>query len=185
MVVTPFVPGLGELMLVYTALQLANDVLEGIVDLAEGQVIEGAEHFIGVASDLIQFAIFAAGGEIVSVFKRSAFVDGLRAVKVGDQQRLWNPDLAPYAKKDLQLPSDSRPDELGLHSHQEQKSCPWMTSTTSSSTKRPPILTGSNTPPVPRPIHPRSTITAVAPGPTKGKTRTPGTVRPYATAWGP
>ncbi len=124
MVVTPFVPGLGELMLVYTALQLANDVLEGIVDLAEGQVIEGAEHFIGVASDLIQFAIFAAGGEIVSVFKRSAFVDGLRAVKVGDQQRLWNPDLAPYAKKDLQLPSDSRPDELGLHSHQEQKILP-------------------------------------------------------------
>lgn len=124
MVITPFVPGLGELMLVYTALQLANDVLEGIVDLAEGQVIEGAEHFIGVATDLIQLAIFAEGGEVVSVFKRSSFVDGLRAVKVGDQQRLWNPDLAPYAKKDLQLPSDSRPDELGLHSHQEQKILP-------------------------------------------------------------
>ncbi|KAA6176257.1 hypothetical protein F3K50_08710 [Pseudomonas marginalis] len=124
MVVTPFVPGLGELMLVYTALQLANEVLEGIVDLAEGQVIEGAEHFIGVATDLIQLATFAEGGEIVSVFKRCAFVDGLRAVKVGDQQRLWNPDLAPYAKKDLRLPSDSRPDELGLHSHQEQKILP-------------------------------------------------------------
>lgn len=124
MVITPFVPGLGELMMVYTALQLANDIVESAVYLAEGQFAEAAEHFVTVVTDVIQLVAFAKGGEIVSAFKRSPFVDGLRAVKVGDQQRLWNPDLTPYAKKDLQLPTDSRPDELGLHSHQKQKILP-------------------------------------------------------------
>ncbi|WP_237151273.1 NEL-type E3 ubiquitin ligase domain-containing protein [Pseudomonas sp. ADAK18] len=121
MVITPFVPGLGELMLAYTAYQLADDAIEGVVDLAEGQFKEAAEHLIAVTTDILQLGAFAAGGEVASAFKRSPFVDGMRAVRVGDEQRLWSPDLGPYAKGDLQLPADSRPDALGLHSHQNQK----------------------------------------------------------------
>ncbi len=121
LVVTPFVPFLGELMLAYTAYQLTSDVIEGLVDLAEGQVIEAAEHLVTVTTDAIQLALFAVGGEVASTFRRSLFVDNLRAVEVGGRKRLWNPDLAPYAHDNLQLASDSQPDELGLHTHQNQK----------------------------------------------------------------
>lgn len=121
LVITPFVPFLGELMLAYTVYQLADDTIEGIVDMAEGQFREAAEHLITVTTDAFQLATFTAGEEIASAFKRSVFVDGLRPVQVGDQQRLWNPDLAPYAKGELTLPTDSQPDALGLHSYQNQK----------------------------------------------------------------
>ncbi|AZF35860.1 hypothetical protein C4J88_1061 [Pseudomonas sp. R4-39-08] len=124
LVITPFVPFLGELMLAYTAYQLTSDVIEGVVDLAEGQFIEAAEHLVTVATDTIQLGLFAVGGEVASAFKRSLFVDNLRAVEVDGQQRLWNPDLAPYAHDNLQLASDSQPDELGLHTHQDQKVLP-------------------------------------------------------------
>lgn len=120
MVVTPFVPFLGELMLAYTAYQLSSDVIEGLVDLSEGQFRETGEHLISVATDIVQLATFAAGTTLGGAFKRSAFVDGLHKVDVGAQQRLWHPDLAPYARNDLQLRYDAQPDALGLHSHNEQ-----------------------------------------------------------------
>lgn len=124
LVITPFVPYLGELMLAYTAYQLTSDIVEGILDLAQGHVIEAAEHFVTVVTDVIQLVAFAEGGEIAGVFKRSLFVDNLRPVQVNEQRRLWNPDLAPYAKDNLRLPSDSQPDALGLHSYQDKKILP-------------------------------------------------------------
>ena len=119
-VVTPFVPLLGELMLAYTLYQLTDDVLEGIVDLSEGQATEAAQHFIGVVTDVVQLGALAAGSLLAKevLFKPSPFVDSLKAVQVDGKPRLWNPDLAPYARKDLQLPAEARPDALGLHAHQ-------------------------------------------------------------------
>lgn len=122
MVIAPFVPVLGEGMMAYTVFQLTYDVIEGLDDLAEGLFIEAAEHLVSVTLDVVELASFALGGNIIAGgFKRSPFVDGLRAVQVGDQQRLWHPDLAPYAHDNLQLPREARPDELGLYAHQNQK----------------------------------------------------------------
>ena len=120
-VVTPFVPFLGELMLAYTAYQLSSELIEGVVDLAEGQFKEAAEHLVGVTRDVVQLTTFAAGTAVGAELRRSLFVDNLRVVDVNGQPRLWNPDLVPYARHDLQLPAEVRPDALGLHTHRAQR----------------------------------------------------------------
>lgn len=123
LVVTPFVPGLGELMMAYTVYQLADDVLESIVELSEGLAAEAAQHFVGVVTDVLQLAAAGVGATLARevLFKTSPFVDSLKAVQVDGKQRLWNPDLAPYAHPDLALPDAAKPDALGLHTHGQEK----------------------------------------------------------------
>jgi hypothetical protein len=120
LVLTPFVPGLGELMLVYTAYQLTNEVVEGVVDLAQGHWEQVAEHVVGVVTDVIQLAAFGAGAAIGNEFrlKISSLVEGMKPVPSFDgKTRLWHPDLTPYEQPDLALPSASKPDASGLHVH--------------------------------------------------------------------
>jgi len=121
LVITPFVPFLGQLMLAYTAYQVLNDVFEGIVDWAEGRQLEVWEHALAVADNLIQLGIFHIGGKIkeVAQVKLSPFVYGLKPVQTpsGDT-RLWSPDLRPYQHRNLRLPNDSAPERNGLHHHQ-------------------------------------------------------------------
>ncbi|WP_309139814.1 MULTISPECIES: NEL-type E3 ubiquitin ligase domain-containing protein [unclassified Pseudomonas] len=121
LVATPFVPVLGELMLAYTAYQLADEVFEGIVDWSEGQGFEATEHLLEVLGSVEQFALFAAGGALGASarVKLSAFVEGLKPVDMPDgTSRLWNPDLAPYALKNSALPTSAKPNTRGLHQHQ-------------------------------------------------------------------
>ncbi|WP_181157269.1 NEL-type E3 ubiquitin ligase domain-containing protein [Pseudomonas poae] len=122
LVVTPFVPLLGELMLAYTAYQMTDELVEGIVDLSEGQVQEAAQHICAVITDALQIALMAGGGFLAKelLFKPSPFVDGLKPVQVGDKTRLWNPDPAPYARSDLSLPSGAKPGKSGVYDHQGQ-----------------------------------------------------------------
>lgn len=120
LVATPFVPFLGELTLAYTAYQLLDEVVEGVVDLAEGQALEAARHLVEVVSDVVQLGAFGVGGQLV----QSAFVNQLKAVEVQGRTRLWNPDPGPYRQTDVNLPADSSADELGLHTHQGQTLLP-------------------------------------------------------------
>ncbi|MCP1497740.1 hypothetical protein J2Y86_002447 [Pseudomonas migulae] len=127
MVVTPFVPGLGELMMAYTAYQITSDVIESVVDLAEGLWTEAAEHIVSVVTDVVQLAIFAAGAELGKIprLRISAFIEGLKPVVLPDgQPRLWHPDLTPYALPDFTLPPGSRPDALGLHTYEGEHILP-------------------------------------------------------------
>ena len=123
LVITPFVPVLGELMLAYTAYKLADELLESIVELSEGQVSEAGEHFVNVLIDVVQLAAMGVGGELAKevLYKSSPFVDSLKAVNVEGNTRLWSPDLAPYARQDLALPSEVKPDALGVREYQEHK----------------------------------------------------------------
>ncbi|UOB25119.1 hypothetical protein MRY17_05325 [Pseudomonas orientalis] len=121
LLVTPFVPLAGELMLAYTAYQLLDEVFEGIVDWAQGQRTEAAQHLLGVAQNLIQFGLFAGAAKLgdVVLLKPSSFVDGLHPVQSPTGHvKLWNPDLRPYAQQDHGLPADSLPSPSGLHQHQ-------------------------------------------------------------------
>ncbi|SDT47850.1 dermonecrotic toxin domain-containing protein [Pseudomonas granadensis] len=127
LIATPFVPGLGELMMVYTAYQLTSDVIEGIVDLAEGLWQEAGEHVISVVTNVIELAAFGAGAEIAGAFKvkLSPLVDGMKPVRLPDgNASLWNPDLGPYEKTDLQLDAASNPDPHGLHAHGRERILP-------------------------------------------------------------
>ena len=120
LVLTPFVPGLGELMLAYTAYQLTTEVVEGVLDLIEGQWTELAEHVVGVVTDIIQLEAFGAGTAIGHEFrlKLSPLVEGMKPVTLPDgTPTLWHPDLKPYEQIDVKLPGASQPDTLGLHRH--------------------------------------------------------------------
>ncbi|MGE8066047.1 dermonecrotic toxin domain-containing protein [Pseudomonas sp. NPDC089569] len=124
LVVTPFVPGLGELMLAYTAYQLTDEVIEGIVDLAQGRLLEAGEQTLGVLESVVQLGAFAAAGALGNVAKTklSPFFEGLKPVQSADgRTRLWNPDLAPYRQPNLTLPADARPDASGVYLHQGRR----------------------------------------------------------------
>jgi hypothetical protein len=127
MVVTPFVPEMGVLMLVYTACQLTEEVVEGIVDLAEGRLAEAGEQAISVLESIVQLGAFAAGSELGSVAraKLSPFFESLKPVQLANgRTRLWNPDLTPYQQPGLSLPTDARPNELGIYQHQGKRILP-------------------------------------------------------------
>jgi hypothetical protein len=122
MVVGPFIPGVGEIMMGYMVYQLLNEVVEGIVDLAEGLYLEGAEHLIGFVESAIQLVAFAGGmkigGEVV-LPKLSSFIESTKPVTLpSGAKRLWSQDLEPYQKHNLTLAADSKPDESWLHQHE-------------------------------------------------------------------
>ncbi|WP_455827621.1 NEL-type E3 ubiquitin ligase domain-containing protein [Pseudomonas graminis] len=117
LVLTPFVPLMGEAMLAYSLYQITDEVFEGILDWAQGRSVEAAEQVVAVADSVIQFALFGAAGQLGNAarLKLSPFVEGLRPVVRSDgSKRLWQPDLAPYAVKNLEQP----PATDGLHQHQ-------------------------------------------------------------------
>lgn len=118
LVVTPFVPVLGEIMLAYTAFQIGSEVIEGVVDLAEGHWAQAFEDVVGILEEFAQLAAvgvgFAAGKPLLS--KASTFVDSLLPVKLpSGETRLWKPDLAPYEQKNVSLHEEAKPEANGLH----------------------------------------------------------------------
>jgi hypothetical protein len=127
LVALPLVPELGALMLAYTAYQVTEEVVEGILDLAEGRLVEAGEQIVGVVESLAQLAIFVAGTSLgnVALTKLSPFFEGLITVQLADgRTRLWNPDLTPYQQPKLTLPTDASPNELGIYQHQGKSILP-------------------------------------------------------------
>lgn len=127
LVATPLVPGLGTLMMAYTAYQLTEEVVEGVVDLAEGHLAEAGEQIIDVLESVVQLGTFAAAGAVGNVAraKLSPFFEGLKPVQLANgESRLWNPDLSPYQRTDVALAADARPDAQGLHQHQGRRILP-------------------------------------------------------------
>ena len=121
LVVTPFVPFLGELMLAYTAYQLADEVCEGLLDWAEGLGMEAIEHVVEVTENVLQLIAGGAAGKLVHL-KLSPFVEGLKPVTLADgKQRLWHADLNPYEQQAVALPPESQSDAQGFHQHAGKK----------------------------------------------------------------
>lgn len=108
------VPGLGELMLAVTAGQLLYEVLEGAVELSEGDRQAGWAHLTDVIENL------AAGIALAPVFHFtvSPFIESLKAVRLPSAKtRLWKPDLVPYRFKG-KLPPELARGEHGLYAHE-------------------------------------------------------------------
>lgn len=120
LVAMPFVPFLGEVMLAYTVYQLLDETFTGVLDWAEGQVSEAADHLLNIAENLAQLGAFGVAGAVagkVLTLKPSAFVKGLKPVALPDgRTRLWNPDLQPY-EQTASLPTGAMSDEQGLQHH--------------------------------------------------------------------
>lgn len=124
-VIAPFVPIVGELMMLQMAYQLLEDAYEGVRDWVEGKSIEAFEHLFAIVETVLQAAGFAVGGKIVgSLYEDlslpSPFVRSLKPVVSTDgNTRLWNPDPTPYAHP-IEVPPTSKPNTLGLHEHNNQ-----------------------------------------------------------------
>lgn len=120
LVATPFVPLLGEVMLAYTAWQLLDEVVEGALDLAEGQALEATTHLLDVLNQVAQLAAFGVATKLA----QSAFVNQLNVIDVQGRKRLWHPDPAAYEQPNVQLAPQSSPDEEGLHLHEGRRFLP-------------------------------------------------------------
>lgn len=97
-VAASFVPGISQVMLATSVVQLLGEVFEGVSDWTHGQRAEALEHLLGVAQSVAAGVALSAGATVlVTAFKRSTLVDRLvPAVRSAGQYRLWNADLAAY-----------------------------------------------------------------------------------------
>jgi len=107
------VPGLGEVMLVTLAGQLLYEVLEGVVELSEGDKEAGWAHITDVIENLATAVALAP----VFHYTVSPFIEGLKSVNLpGGKTKLWKPDLEPYQYKGT-LPENAVADKSGLYQH--------------------------------------------------------------------
>lgn len=109
-----FVPGLGEVMAMVAAGQLVKEIVDGAHAWEAGELDEALAHFESVALNVVLAVGLGAAGHAATPLQASERVDGLLRVTLpGGEQRLWKPDLAPYAR-DVDL-SNSTPDAMGLY----------------------------------------------------------------------
>lgn len=109
-----FVPGLGEVMAVVAAGQLVNEIIDGAHAWEAGELDEALAHFESVALNVVLAAGLGAAGHSAAPLQTSECVEGLLQVTLpGGEQRLWKPDLRPYARE-VQL-GNSVADNRGLY----------------------------------------------------------------------
>lgn len=109
-----FVPGLGEVMAVVAAGQLVKEVIDGAHAWEAGDLDEALAHFESVAVNIALAAGLGAAGHVGPPLQASEGVDSLLRVRLpGGEERLWKPDLKPYARM-VEL-GDIRADSKGLY----------------------------------------------------------------------
>lgn len=116
-VAAPFVPVVGQLVLLQMAYQVLDDTYEGIRDWTQGKTLEAWNHLFGVVETVVQTAALGIGAAVVKAaqtLKPSPFIEGLQPVTLPtDETRLWKPDLTPYAHTEP-LPLDLEPNDAVL-----------------------------------------------------------------------
>lgn len=108
-----FVPGVAEVVLAVTAVQLMSEVFHGIEDWREGDRHQALSRLTAVAQDV---ALIATAGIAIGAATSAAsrFFDGLVPIALDSgQSRLWNPDLSPYEVEPA-LSAQATEDEQGL-----------------------------------------------------------------------
>ena len=127
LIVAPFVPFAGELMLGYMAYQLLDEVFEGIIDWSEGLGSEAVGHLVSVVETLVQLGAFAAGSTIAIAEFRNAlpqpivdFIDRFKPVELPNgQTRYWKPDLTAY-EQPISVPPGTYRDTAGVFAYQRK-----------------------------------------------------------------
>lgn len=119
-----FVPGLGQLMMGLSVLQLGYEVFEGLESWAEGERDRAFDYLLDVIENVALGAALGAAGSATGVpaleripVETPSFIEELETVELANgEQRLWRPDLAPFAH-DVILPAGLVPDDFGLYHH--------------------------------------------------------------------
>ncbi|OPA89949.1 hypothetical protein BFW86_12330 [Pseudomonas fluorescens] len=110
-----FVPGLGEVMLAVTAVQLTQDIYHGVERWSVGDTDKAWDYLSSVASNLAFMTVVGAAVSKAPRIKPGTLVDGLVQVRLpfGDEQ-LWRPGLEPY-QNPTRLPAGLKPNALGQY----------------------------------------------------------------------
>jgi len=106
-----FVPGLDVAMLGVFAYDLMDSVFTGFEAWEEGDTHEALQQLESLAINAATLAGFAVGARLL---KASGFVDALESISSGERERLWQPDMGPYASE-ATLPADAQPNAKGLY----------------------------------------------------------------------
>ncbi|MFJ4455516.1 NEL-type E3 ubiquitin ligase domain-containing protein [Pseudomonas sp. NPDC089392] len=93
-----FIPVIGDLMLVVSAVQVVDEIYEGFQDWRLGDRQGALDHAIGVAASLV---LFTATSTVVPVLSRRLFIDGLTPVVSGTTLKLANSPLAAQEQTSL------------------------------------------------------------------------------------
>ena len=105
------IPPLGAVMALVMVGQMLYEVLDGVVDLSQGDREAGWAHLYDVLENLAQ----VAAGAAVFHFAASPFIESLKPVQLpSGKRRLWKPDLSGY-RQTRPLPAVRSVDERGLH----------------------------------------------------------------------
>ncbi|MDD2046733.1 dermonecrotic toxin domain-containing protein [Pseudomonas putida] len=118
MVAGLFVPGVGTLMTAVVAYQLLDEVYEGYQAWSIGDRQLALSHLKAVGLNLALIGGLHVAGKVLPKLFNSTLMEGLEPVRSADgTQRLWRPDLAPYAS-DTALPEHLQANSAGQYQHQ-------------------------------------------------------------------
>ena len=111
-----FLPGLNTIMLAIGGAQLMGSVFHGIEAWEDDNKAEAAAQLESV---LLNLAFIGAVGGAAALLKQSRFVDSLLPIKHEAGERLWQPDLTPYASPQV-LPEALEANEQGQYQHAQR-----------------------------------------------------------------
>ncbi|WP_277961097.1 NEL-type E3 ubiquitin ligase domain-containing protein [Pseudomonas sp. RIT-To-2] len=111
-----FIPGLGQVMLPIIAAQAMGELYHGLADLADHHLESAWEHLGGLALNIV---VGVVAHQTVKFYGSvNPFVEDLVPVQLADgTQRLWYPDITPYATE-LMLEPQWLPDAQGLYARE-------------------------------------------------------------------
>lgn len=110
-VVSLFVPGLAQVMLVIGGAQIVNEFLEGVHALEEGETDAAIEHLFEVFDSLVQFAALGAAHAAIEL---PGPLEHWTSIAGKSGARLWHGDLKPFSKL-TPWPSGTASNGEGLH----------------------------------------------------------------------
>ena len=122
MMAASFVPVLGQMLMVYAAVELVSEVYLGVADLSHGDFDQAFDHLDGVAANIAFMALLgsaAAGAEVPEppAIPGNQFDGEVIPIQLRNgQARLWKPDLAPFACSHV-LPEGLTPTVEGVVEH--------------------------------------------------------------------
>ncbi|MDQ0654649.1 NEL-type E3 ubiquitin ligase domain-containing protein [Pseudomonas cedrina] len=109
-----FVPGLGEVMMAVTAVQLGYEVYQGVEAWSVGDSDEAWAHLTSIMQNVAYMAALGAVAAKAPPILPSTFVNGMARVRSPfGKLRLWHPDLSAY-KSGVSL-KGLKPDALGQY----------------------------------------------------------------------
>ncbi|MFK5731975.1 leucine-rich repeat domain-containing protein [Pseudomonas urmiensis] len=110
-VVSLFLPGLAQVMLVIGGAQIVNEFLEGVHALEEGETDAAIEHLFEVFDSLVQFAVLGAAHAAI---EPPGPLEHWTSFAGKSSSRLWHGDLKPFSEL-TPWPAGTASDGQGLH----------------------------------------------------------------------